>query len=82
MCVQRIQEGKLKARLDGKDVMTADIKTACQQSCPADAITFGDLNDPKSPVAKCLKDNPRRYRVLAELNVRPSVNYLMKVRNK
>jgi molybdopterin-containing oxidoreductase family iron-sulfur binding subunit len=82
LCVQRIQEGKLKARLDGKDVMTADIKTACQQSCPADAITFGDLNDPKSPVAKRLKDNPRRYRVLAELNVRPSVNYLMKVRNK
>lgn len=82
LCIQRIQEGKLNARLDGKDEMAATIQTACQQSCPADAITFGDLNDPKSPVAKRLKDNPRRYRVLAELNVRPSVNYLMKVRNK
>ena len=79
LCVQRIQEGKLEAK-KGRALQEGDIKTACQQSCPANAIMFGDLNDPKSSVAKFLK-NPRNYKLLEELNVRPRVSYLTKVRN-
>ena len=51
------------------------------QSCPAEAIVFGDLNDPKSRVAKLAQD-ARSYRVLSELGVQPSVHYLTKIRNK
>ena len=57
------------------------MQTACQQSCPAQAIYFGDLNDTNSQVSKMMA-NPRRYRVLEELNVRPSVGYLTIVRNR
>ena len=80
-CVQRIQEAKIEARSEGKQLADGDIRTACQQSCPANAIAFGDWNDPKSRVAKLMK-NKRRYRVLEELNVRPSVGYLKLVRNQ
>jgi molybdopterin-containing oxidoreductase family iron-sulfur binding subunit len=82
MCVQRIQEGKLAAKKAGRELKDSDIKTACQQSCPADAIYFGDMSDEQSSLAQMLKTNPRRYRVLSELNVNPAVNYLSKVRNK
>ncbi|RLA67702.1 MAG: molybdopterin oxidoreductase, partial [Epsilonproteobacteria bacterium] len=81
MCIQRIQEGKLQAKIDGRALKDGEIKMACQQSCPGDAIVFGDINDPKSQVSKLLK-NARNYRLLEELNVRPRVNYLTKVRNK
>jgi molybdopterin-containing oxidoreductase family iron-sulfur binding subunit len=57
------------------------VETACQQSCPAQAIVFGDANDPNSRVARLMSD-PRRYQVLGELNVRPSVSYLGLVRNR
>lgn len=85
-CVQRIQEGKDKAKdLSTKEVtrkvLDGEIQTACQQSCPAEAIIFGDLNDPESRVSQLAK-NPRGYNVLAELNARPSITYLTKVRNK
>jgi molybdopterin-containing oxidoreductase family iron-sulfur binding subunit len=80
-CVQRIQEAKLEARRQGAAVEDGDVQTACQQSCPARAIVFGDLNDPSSEVAR-LSADPRRYRVLEELNVRPSVAYLRLVRNR
>lgn len=80
LCVQRIEAGKIAARAQGTNVADGTIQTACQQSCPADAILFGDMNDPKSAIAAALK-NPRRYRVLEELNVRPSVSYLRVVRN-
>jgi Fe-S-cluster-containing dehydrogenase component len=56
-------------------------QTACQQSCPAKAIYFGDLNDPDSQVSRMMKD-PRGYRVLSELNVKPAVGYLTVVRNR
>ena len=82
LCVQRIQEVKLDAKKEGSALNPDDIKTACQQSCPADAITFGDLSNPESKLSKMLKDNHRRYHVLAELNIRPSVTYLSKVRKK
>jgi len=80
-CVQRIQEAKIKAASAGVPVADGDIKTACEQSCPAQAIVFGDMNDPKSRVAAGMKD-PRKYAVLEELETRPSVGYLTMVRNR
>ena len=80
-CVQRIQEAKIEAKCRGERVADGAVGTACQQSCPARAIYFGDLNDPTSQVSKMMAD-PRRYRLLEELNVRPSVGYLTVVRNR
>ncbi len=80
-CVQRLQEAKIEAKRRGTRVEDGAVQTACQQSCPAQAIYFGDLNDPNSRVRRMMQ-NPRRYRVLAELNVRPSVGYLTVVRNR
>lgn len=81
MCIQRIQDGKLQAKKEGRSLKDGEVKLACQQSCPADAIVFGDINDPESEISKKLKD-PRYYRVLEELGVAPRVGYLTKVRNK
>lgn len=81
MCVQRIQEKEGGAKSENRRVRDGEIKTACQQSCPADAIVFGDLNDPQSQVTQ-MKKNPRNYRVLAELKTLPTVSYLTKIRNK
>ncbi len=78
-CVQRIEESKATARRAGTSVKDGDVKTACQQTCPAEAIVFGDLNDPKSKVAH-LAGSQRAYRVLEELNVKPAVRYLKVVR--
>ncbi len=80
-CVQRLQEAKIEAKRQGARIEDGAAQTACQQSCPAKAIYFGDLNDPKSQVSRMMK-NPRRYRVLSELNVKPSVGYLTVVRNR
>jgi len=80
-CVQRIQEAKIESKHTGAPLQDGDIRTACQQSCPAGAIVFGDLNDPKSRVAQLARDR-REYRVLEELNVRPSVHYLKIVRQE
>ena len=80
-CVQRIQEAKIEAKRRGEKVADGAIQTACQQSCPAQAVVFGDINDPKSRVSQ-LAASGRAYRVLEELDVRPSVNYLSLVRNR
>jgi Fe-S-cluster-containing dehydrogenase component len=80
MCVQRIEAGKIEASSQGKPVADGAIQTACQQSCPANAIVFGDMNDPESKI-HVAQENPRRYRVLEELNVRPRVSYLRVVQN-
>ncbi|MBI4455555.1 MAG: molybdopterin-dependent oxidoreductase [Acidobacteria bacterium] len=77
-CIQRIQQGKNIARREGRAVRDGDITTACAQSCPAEAIVFGDLTDPKSKVAALAKDL-RGYRVLDLLNTRPAVTYLKKI---
>ena len=81
MCVQRILEGKGNARDEERALKDGDIQTACQQSCPTQAITFGDLLDPESRVAK-LSHGERRYWVLGELNTKPGVTYLKKVQRE
>jgi len=79
-CVQRIQAAKLTAKRENRAIVDGDVKTACQIACPSEAIIFGDINDPKSKIAEFFKDE-RSYSVLEELNVKPSVRYLTKVRN-
>lgn len=79
-CVQRIEEVKIKARNEGRAISDNEIQPACQQSCPANAIIFGDLTDLKSRVAQ-LKKSGRNYTLLEELNLRPALSYLAKVRN-
>jgi molybdopterin-containing oxidoreductase family iron-sulfur binding subunit len=79
-CVQRIEEAKIRARNEGRNIRDGEIQTACQQSCPARAISFGDLVDGESRVGK-LKHDERDYILLEELNLRPQISYLAKVRN-
>jgi molybdopterin-containing oxidoreductase family iron-sulfur binding subunit len=80
MCIQRIQGGKLRAKLENRPVKDGDIKMACQAACSANAIIFGDANDPESEVSKALR-NERVYYVLEEINVQPNIGYMTKVRN-
>jgi molybdopterin-containing oxidoreductase family iron-sulfur binding subunit len=82
-CVQRLQDGKLKAKKENRPLLDMkDVQTACQQSCPTNAIVFGNINDSKSAVVKDRKDNHHRlYYVIEELHTLPNVNYLAKVRN-
>jgi molybdopterin-containing oxidoreductase family iron-sulfur binding subunit len=80
MCLQRIQAGKLKAKIEKRTLADGDVKVACQQVCPANAIVFGDANDPNSEVSKALK-NERTYYVLEEINVQPGVGYMTKITN-
>jgi MoCo/4Fe-4S cofactor protein with predicted Tat translocation signal len=80
MCIQRIQAGKLKAKIEKRPLQDGEVKMACQQTCPTNAIIFGNLNDEESEVAKALKSE-RTYYVLEELNVQPGIGYQVKVRN-
>ncbi len=81
-CVQRINHAKFHAKDQGRSqVVDGEVVTACQQACPASAIYFGNINDKTSKVVESRK-TVRGYRVLEELNVRPSVTYLEKVRNR
>ena len=79
-CTQRINRVKIDARLAGRELRDGDVKTACQQACPASAIEFGDLRDASSRVVKA-KADPRNYALLEELNTKPRTTYLAKVRN-
>ncbi len=80
-CVQRIRDAKDQAKDVGDRVKDGMLKTACQQTCPADAIVFGNLNDPESRVSK-MKESPQAFRVLEVLNTLPAVSYMTKVRNQ
>jgi MoCo/4Fe-4S cofactor protein with predicted Tat translocation signal len=79
-CVQRIQAVKIDAKNARRQIQDGEIKTACQQVCPAGAIIFGDLSDKNSAVAKSKSCN-RSYEMLAELNVKPRTSYLARIRN-
>ena len=79
-CVQRIEEAKIAARREDRQVKDGDIVTACQQACPTRAITFGDLNDSESKVAALAGVN-RRYKLLAEIGTRPRTTFLARIRN-
>ena len=81
LCIQRIRETDDRVNLEGnRAIKDGEVQTACQQACPTDAITFGDLGDPSSAVVAA-KKNPRRYELLADLGTRPRLSYLAKIRN-
>jgi MoCo/4Fe-4S cofactor protein with predicted Tat translocation signal len=81
-CVQRLQDGKLKAKKENRVLTDGDVSTACQQACPTEAIVFGNINNSKSAVVKSRQENEHRlYHVLEELHVLPNISYLAKVRN-
>ena len=79
-CVQRINAARIHSTNEGREIREGEIKTACQQVCPTQAIVFGDLNKPDSGVSK-KKASPRNYVLLHELNTRPRTSYLASVRN-
>jgi MoCo/4Fe-4S cofactor protein with predicted Tat translocation signal len=96
-CAQRIQAGKLNAKRERRPVQDGEVVTACQAACSSGAILFGDLNDANSKISKLLKievdkngpsafdkkpNNPRAYRVLEDIGVKPNIYYLTKIRNK
>jgi molybdopterin-containing oxidoreductase family iron-sulfur binding subunit len=77
-CVQRVLETKGNARDEGRPIRVGELQTACQQTCPTQAIVFGDLLDPNSAVSKASSDG-RKYWVLEELNTKPAITYRKKV---
>ncbi len=81
-CVQRTQEGKLKAKMENRPLGGDDVQTACAQACPTNAITFGNVNDKTSTVSKIREQNPQRlFYVLEQIHTLPNVSYLAKIRN-
>lgn len=80
-CIQRIMDARQHAIEQEKELKGSDVVTACQQACPSDAIVFGDMNDPES-IISANRNHLLSYHVLEELNVRPNVTYLAKLRNK
>ncbi len=79
-CVQRISSHRQQKRLGPLETNNKTLETACQQACPADAIVFGNVNDPLSAVT-AKKESQRSYQVLLQTNVKPSVSYMTKVSN-
>jgi molybdopterin-containing oxidoreductase family iron-sulfur binding subunit len=80
-CIQRIRETKIDADRENRPIADGEIKTACQQACPTQAIVFGDINDPKSAVHR-RKASPLNYALLEELNTRPRTTYAARLTNR
>jgi molybdopterin-containing oxidoreductase family iron-sulfur binding subunit len=80
-CYQRVSAARISAENEGREMKDGDIQVACAQSCPADAIKFGDINDPNSEVSKAKRRN-RDYALLAHLGTAPRTTYLAKIRNQ
>ncbi|GAA3949279.1 TAT-variant-translocated molybdopterin oxidoreductase [Hymenobacter algoricola] len=82
-CVQRIQLGKLEAKKQKRRPQDGEVVTACAQSCPTEAIVFGDMRDPETRISKLLRreDGERAFHVLDTINVQPNITYLTKIRN-
>ena len=81
-CVQRLQDGKLKAKKENRVLADSDIKTACQQACSADSIVFGNVNNKDSEISTVRRENQNRlFYALEQLHVLPNINYLAKIRN-
>jgi molybdopterin-containing oxidoreductase family iron-sulfur binding subunit len=79
-CVQRIRRAQQTAKLEGRELRDGELQTACQQACPAEAISFGNLRQAQARVAQ-LRQDPRNYVLLGELGVRPRTSYLALVKN-
>jgi molybdopterin-containing oxidoreductase family iron-sulfur binding subunit len=79
-CVQRIERARIQARVEGRLIKEGELTTACAQACPADAIVFGNLNDPRSRVSK-LHEDERHYNLLNQNGTRPRTVYLVRTRN-
>ncbi len=79
-CTQRIQAAKIHAKNDKRPIQDGEVVPACAQACPANAIVFGDMNDPKSRISAAAADN-RTYSILGEINTRPRVRYQARLRN-
>jgi molybdopterin-containing oxidoreductase family iron-sulfur binding subunit len=81
-CVQRTQTGKLKAKMENRELGADEVQSACAQACPTSAIVFGNVNKPEATVAQIRKNNPERvFYVLEQLHTLPNINYLAKIRN-
>ena len=78
--MQRITQHRIDSEREDRKIEDGELQTACQQSCPADAIVFGNINDPNSRVSQ-LKAGARNYSLLADLNTRPRTTYLAEIRN-
>ena len=79
-CVQRINVTRITSKREQRRIREGEVVTACQQACPAEAISFGDISDPKSTVSR-LKSEPHDYGLIEELNTKPRTTYLAKIRN-
>lgn len=81
-CIQRIREAELEAIRERRDLREGEIMPACAQTCPTGAFTFGDLLNPDSRVSRVIRNDPRAYQVLGELNTKPAVIYLKRIVEK
>jgi molybdopterin-containing oxidoreductase family iron-sulfur binding subunit len=79
-CVQRVNAARIRSEVSGQPILDGEVRTACQQACPTNAIVFGDLNDTNSQVRQ-LKETPLNYALLGELGTKPRTTYLAKVTN-
>jgi Fe-S-cluster-containing dehydrogenase component len=79
-CVQRIERARIETRIEGREIRDGQVVPACAQACPAQAIVFGNLNDPESRVSRLHRDE-RRYDLLHDNGTRPRTAYLVRIRN-